>query len=215
VTATVIAIAQRKGGAGKTTLAAHLGVAFARAGRGVAFVDTDPQGSLTAWYNRRQERLGAGQTGLGFAAAPGWRAALAIEREATSHELVLVDSPARADDDLRATIRTAALVLVPVQPSPVDVWATLPTLELTRREGVPVLLVLNRVPARAALTGAMRTRLAQYEVGLAATGIGNRIALAAAFAEGSGVAESAAGSAAAAEIDLLASEVLGLLPMAA
>jgi chromosome partitioning protein len=54
----------------------------------------------------------------------------------------------------RAAIRVASLVLVPVQPSPIDVWATLPTLAMSRREGVPTLLVLNRVPARATLTAA-------------------------------------------------------------
>jgi chromosome partitioning protein len=215
MTATVIAVAQSKGGAGKTTLAAHLGVAWANAGRDVAVIDTDPQGSLTEWYHRRARRMGTEHTGIGFAAAPGWRAPGEIERQACRRDIVLIDSSPRADDDSRAAIRCAALVLVPVQPSPVDVWATLPTLETTRREAVPALLVLNRVPARASLTAAMRAVLAQYDVGLASIGIGNRIALAAAFAEGWGVAESAAGSSAAAEIDSLAQEVLGLLPQAA
>jgi chromosome partitioning protein len=215
MSATVIAMAQRKGGAGKTTLAAHLGVAWANAGRGVGIIDTDPQGSLTEWYRRRAERLGTEHTGLGFVAAPGWRAPLEIERQACRHDIVLVDSPARADEDARATIRCAALVIVPVQPSPVDVWATLPTLEIALRERVPALLVLNRVPARALLTAAMRARLADYEVGLASIGIGNRIALAASFAEGWGIAESAAGALAADEIAALASEVLALLPHAA
>ncbi len=215
MTATIIAVAQSKGGAGKTTLAAHLGVAWASHGRDVAVIDTDPQGSLTEWYHRRALRLGTEHTGIGFVQAPGWRAPMEIERQACGRDIVLIDSSPRADDDSRAAIRCATLVLVPVQPSPVDVWATLPTLEVARREEVPALLVLNRVPARASLTATMRALLAEYDVGLATVGIGNRVALAAAFAEGWGVAESAAGSSAAAEIDLLANEVLGLLPRAA
>jgi hypothetical protein len=109
-------------------------------------------------------------------------------------------------------IRRAGLVLVPVQPSPVDVWATLPTLEMAQRERVPALLVLNRVPARASLTASMRERLAHYDAGLAATSVGNRVALAAAFAEGWGITECAQGSSAAAEIAALAAELLELLP---
>lgn len=212
MTATVIAIAQSKGGAGKTTLAAHLGVAWAKRGRDVAVVDTDPQGSLTEWYRRRAQRLGTEHTGIGFAAAPGWRALQEIERQACGRDIVLVDSSPRADEESRAAIRCAALVLVPVQPSPVDVWATLPTLEMAQRERVPALLALNRVPARASLTASMREELAHYDAGLAASSIGNRVALAAAFAEGWGITECAQGSPAAEEIAALATELLALLP---
>jgi chromosome partitioning protein len=215
MTAVAIVVAQRKGGAGKTTLAAHLAVTFAAAGARVALIDTDPQASLAQWHRRREERLGPGNTGFAFAALSGWRAVGEIERLAAQHDIVVIDSPAGEVEDARAVIRLVSLVLVPVQPSPVDVWATLPTLALVRREGAPVLLVLNRVPARAALTGAMRVLLAEYDVGLASVGIGNRVALAAAFAEGWGIVESHDTSPAAAEIAALANEVLGLLPQAA
>jgi len=46
--ATVITVAQQKGGAGKTTLAAHLAVAWSAMGWRVALIDVDPQGSLGA-----------------------------------------------------------------------------------------------------------------------------------------------------------------------
>jgi chromosome partitioning protein len=214
MTATIITIAQRKGGAGKTTLAAHLGVTWASHGRVVTLIDTDPQSSLTQWYHKRAARLGEAGTGLSFAAANGWRAVGEIAQHARDSDIVLIDSPANADGDARAAIRAAGLVLVPVQPSPVDVWATLPTLDIARQERVPVLLVRNRVPARACLTGAMRAKLATYDVGLAMSAIGNRIALAAAFAEGWGIGESDRGSPAALEIAALAAELLDLLPKA-
>lgn len=212
MTASIIAIAQRKGGAGKTTLTAHLGVTWAAAGHRVMLIDTDPQASLTQWYRRREERLGR-DTGLEFVAATGWRAAGEVLRQARDRDIVLVDSPANADSDVRATIRSAGLVLVPVQPSPPDVWATLPTLAMAQQEGLPSLLVLNRVPARASLTAAMRERLGAYDVGLASIGIGNRVALASAFSEGWGIVEFAPGTAAASEIAALAAEVLELLPL--
>jgi chromosome partitioning protein len=215
MTATVIAIAQRKGGAGKTTLAAHLAVTWATTGRIVALIDTDPQASLAHWYQRREVRLGRGGTRLDFTAVTGWRAEGEISRRAREYDIVLIDSPANADTDTRRAIRSADLVLVPVQPSPVDVWATLPTLDMVQQESVPALLVLNRVPARACLTAAMREWLADYDVGLASIGIGNRVGLAAAFAEGWGIAESAVGSLAAEEIAALAGELVELLPSAA
>ncbi len=215
MTATAIVVAQRKGGAGKTTLAAHLGVAWAAMGYAVALIDTDPQASLTQWHQRREARRIGGQTGLGFAATTGWRVPGEIRRRARNCDILLIDSPASAGIEVRTVMKCAGLVVVPVQPSPVDVWATLRTLELAQREQVPALLVLNRVPARASLTAAMREELSRYDVGLAATGIGNRVALAAAFCEGWGITECAEDSAAAAEIAALAAELGGLLPAAA
>ena len=210
--AIVIALAQRKGGAGKTTLAAHLAVSLAAMGGAIGLIDTDPQGSLAQWHQRRQERLGDGKSGISFAATTGWRCPGAILREARDRDILLVDTPASADCDVRVTIRATDLMIVPVQPSPVDVWATLPTLQLAQQERVPALLVLNRVPARACLTAAMRARLADYDVGLAAVSIGNRVALAAAFAEGFGITETARNSPAAAELAALTQTILGLLP---
>ncbi|MBV9523178.1 MAG: ParA family protein [Alphaproteobacteria bacterium] len=214
MTATVIAIAQHKGGVGKTTLAAHLAVTWVKAGRVVALIDADPQASLGRWHQRREERLGRGDGRLGFVAVTSWRVAAEVTRRARESDIVLIDSSAQADS-ARALIRAADLALVPVQPSPIDVWATLPTLQIAKQERVPALLVMNRVPPRARLTAAMHDWLADYDVGLATIRIGNRVALAAALADGSGIAECAEGSLAADEIAALASEVLELLPSAA
>jgi len=213
MTAAIIVVAQRKGGAGKTTLAAHLGAAWAGMGRHVALIDTDSQASLARWHQNREARLGGG-SGLGFAAVTGWQAPGEMLRQARDCDILLVDSPSSGESEVRMAMRCAGLVLIPVQPSPVDVWATLPTLDMAQREGVPALLVMNRVPARAALTLSMREQLALYDAGLAATSIGNRVAFAAAFAEGWGVTECAVGSAAAEEIAALAREVMALLPSA-
>lgn len=204
----VITIAQQKGGAGKTTLAAHLALAWAGQGRRVALIDIDPQASLTAWHGLREEKLGAGGTGLDFAAITGWRTAAEVERRARDHEIVLIDSPPHAETEARLAVRAARLVLVPVQPSPMDVWATRPTLDLARQEKVPVLLILNRVPPRANLTDAMLGKLAGLGASVADARIGNRVALAAAMAEGRGITETAPHGRAAEEIAALADEIL-------
>jgi chromosome partitioning protein len=205
---TVITIAQQKGGAGKTTLAAHLAIAWAGQGRNVALVDIDPQGSLAAWHALRTERLGDGKTGLDFAAITGWRTAAEVERRARDHDIVVIDSPPHAETEAKLAIRAAHLVVMPVQPSPMDVWATQPTLDLARRERVKVLLVLNRVPSRANLTEAMLAKLAELGAAVADSRIGNRVALATSLAEGLGITEAAPSSRAAEEIVAAAEEIM-------
>ncbi len=205
--AKIITIAQQKGGAGKTTLAAHLALAWA-ATRRVAILDIDPQASLATWFRLRRERLGALAPGIEVAALGGWRVEREVERQAKSHDVVLIDTAPHAETEARIALRAASLVLVPVQPSPMDVWATRPTLELARQERVPALLVMNRVPARANLTEAMAGELAALGAPVASTQIGNRVALAAALAEGRGSHEAAPSSRAAAAIAALAADVL-------
>ena len=203
----VITIAQQKGGAGKTTLAAHLAIAWAAQGRSVALVDIDPQGSLAAWHSLRAERLGEDRIGIDFAAITGWRTAAEVERRARDHDIVVIDSPPHAETEARLAVRAATLLLVPVQPSPMDLWATRPTLDLARQEKTPVLLVLNRVPPRANLTETMLAKLAELGAAVAEARIGNRVALATALAEGLGITEAAASSRAAEEIAAAAAEI--------
>jgi chromosome partitioning protein len=208
VAGTVITIAQQKGGAGKTTLAAHLALTWAASGRRVAVIDIDPQASLSTWFGLRRARLGAAATGIEIASITGWRVTAEVERQMRSHDIVLVDSPPHAETEARIALRAASLVLVPVQPSPMDLWATRPTLDLAKAEHVPVLLVLNRVPPRSRLTDMVVAELNALGVALARTQIGNRVALAASLAEGKGIHEAAPGTPAAREIAALAEEVL-------
>ena len=203
----VVTIAQQKGGAGNSTLAAHLAVAWAGQHRKVAVIDIDPQASLVAWYAERKGTLN-GKAGLDFAATTGWRTAAEVERQAKSHDVVIIDSRPHAETEARLAVRAANLVLVPVQPSPMDVWATRPTLDLAKAERVPALLILNRVPPRANLTEAMLAKLDELGVGVAATRVGNRVALATSMAEGRGITETEPSSRAGQEIAALAEEIL-------
>ncbi|HZS83003.1 MAG TPA: ParA family partition ATPase [Stellaceae bacterium] len=207
----VITIAQQKGGAGKTTLAAHLAVAWAGDGKRVALVDIDPQASLAAWHALREARFGRNGTGLDFAAVSGWRVGTEIARRARDHDIVLVDSPPHAETEARLVVRAANLLLVPVQPSPMDLWATRPTLDLARQEKTRALLVLNRVPSRANLAEAMAAKLDEFGAAVAASRIGNRVALASAMADGRGITEAAPGGRAAEEVRAVAAEILAQL----
>jgi len=208
MTARVFAIAQQKGGVGKTTLAAQLAVAWSRGGRSVALLDTDPQGSLAAWFAARQKTLDGTDDGrFAVASIGGWRTAAEVERAAAANDVVVIDCPPHAETDARVAMRAADLVLVPVQPSPLDLWATRPTLELASKEKRPVLLVLNRVPARALLTATMITRLGEYQVRVCRRTIGNRVAFAHSMESGLTVLETKPTSTASGEITALAKDI--------
>ena len=207
MTAKIFTVAQQKGGAGKTTMAAHLAVAYTAAGKSVAAIDIDPQESLSQWYRLREARFGDAGAGLLVSALKGWRLKNEVERLAEEHDVVIVDSPPHAETEARIAVRGADLVIVPVQPTPMDVWATRATLELAAAEKVPVLVVLNRVPPRANLTDEMIGDLRAIHGGIAETRLGNRVLYAAALAQGRAVGEVQPKSPAAAEIGALAEEI--------
>ncbi len=204
--AVVITVAQQKGGAGKTTLVTSLAAAWAEHAR-VALLDVDPQGSLTRWHGLRPARLPT----LTLRGGAGWRLAGELDRIASEHDVVLVDTPPQIDTDARRAIRAAAVVLVPMQPSAPDLWAAEGTLALAQAERRPVRLVLNRVSA-----GPSRLRAAlEAEVGrrglVLLPPLGGRSAFAQAFAQGMGVTEAAPRSLAAAEVRALLASIEGML----
>ena len=139
---TIITVAQQKGGAGKTTLVAHLAVSLMQRGLSVALVDIDPQASLSYWYDARQESFGDEETGLTHSKISGWRTQREVEELAASHDVVLIDSAPHAEMETKTAIRAASLVVIPVQPSPMDFWATQPTLDLAKSEKVTPMLAL-------------------------------------------------------------------------
>jgi chromosome partitioning protein len=208
--AQIITIAQQKGGAGKTTLAAQLAIVWARQGKRLALLDIDPQGSLAAWAELRKARLGDAGLGFEFAALSGWRGGEWIERRAREADIVVVDSPPHAELETRIALRAAGLVLVPLQPSPLDLWSSAMTFRLAREESRPILAVLNRVPARSNLTDTIAGDLTRDGIRRAAATLGSRVAFAQAMAQGRGVVETAPAGIAAAEITALAAEIASI-----
>lgn len=194
----VIAIAQQKGGAGKSTVAANLAAALAAARQKIALLDTDPQASLSRWAELRAAREGAAP--ISFEAPSGWRVTSAIERLKRSHDVVIMDTAPHADTDSKVAIRAADLVIIPMQPAGPDLWASEATLKLAAAEKKPARILLNRVPAQGRLKDVIMAELTARKLELLGPGLGNRTAYATAFMLGLGVGENAARSAAAEEI---------------
>lgn len=205
--AVVITVAQQKGGAGKTTLVANLAAALPP-GRTVALLDIDPQHSLARWHRLRTARPAPTLRGLTFSDVAGWRLAGELERLRKAHDYVLIDSPPQIDSDARRAIRGADLVVVPLQPSPPDLWAAEGTLKLAAEEKRPACLVLNRAPTAGRLRTMVDSDLQRLGLIVLPTTLGNRAAFAQAFAEGLGVTEAAPRSAAAAELRALLAALL-------
>lgn len=209
MTHTVITVAQQKGGAGKTTVAAHLAVALSQRGKRVAVIDIDPQGSLAMWHKIREERFGEGYTGMTFATTSGWRVSSEINRLKREHDYIIIDSPPHTEADAKTAIREADLVLLPVQPSPTDLWATQATLKLAKDERKLVKVVLNRVSPNSKLAQMALETLGEDDV--LDNALGNRVLFASALAEGRTATETNPSHVAAQEVKALAQEILALV----
>jgi chromosome partitioning protein len=205
-----ITVAQQKGGSGKTTVALNLAVHFLLQGRRVAVLDTDPQGSLGRWFMTRAEATG-GAPGLDLATASAWGVGYETEKLKRTHDIVIVDTPPKADSDLRPALREADLVIVPVTAGQLDLWATESVLDLVDRTRRRALMVLNRARPGTRLMTDVTAQMAALPAPVAATVLGNRVVYAESPGRGLGVAEADRGGPAAAEIGALADEIGAIL----
>lgn len=153
------------------------------------------------------KRLGEDGGGIRLSGVTGWRLSTELDRLRGGVDYVIVDSPPHAETDAKAAIRAADMILVPVQPSPMDLWATKPTLDVARREKTPARVVLNRVPPRGNLVDEVIAELDAMELEVTKARLGNRQAYASSMMKGLGVVETSGRSLAAREIEALADEI--------
>jgi len=206
MSAKVITIAQQKGGSGKTTMTAHLAVAFTEMGKSVGLIDTDPQGSLGRWYLNRIE-AGLEAPELGYTTATAWGSSMEIKLHSGNRDILLIDTPPKIDADLRPSLRESDLALIPVSASYLDLWATEAVLGLAEREDCAAYLLLNRAMPRAKVTAEVRQAMEELPAPILETMICNRVAYSGALGSGRGVSEVGRSAPAAKEIAALAEEI--------
>lgn len=180
----IIGIASQKGGSGKTTLAGHLAVEAERAGAGpVALVDTDPQGSLSEWWNARAVETPR------FARTTAARLAQDVEQlRALGIKLLVIDTPPAIEATISDVINLCDLVVVPVRPSPHDLRAVGATVDMVERLAKPLVFVVNDATPRARITSEAIMALSQHGT-LAPSVLHHRTAFAASMIDGRTVSE--------------------------
>ena len=194
----VIVLASQKGGSGKTTLSGHIAVEAERAGDGpVALIDTDPQGSLAKWWNAR-----AVSTPV-FAQVPVGRLAEGISALRRSGvKLIVIDTPPSVTEAISQVVAHADLVVAPTRPSPHDLRAVGPTVDIVERLHKPLVFVVNGATARARITAETAVALSQHGV-VAPVTLHHRVDYAASMIDGRTVGEVRDGSRSAQEITSL------------
>lgn len=210
MTRQIICVVQQKGGAGKTTLVSNLATAFLAEGKNVALFDTDPQGSLGKWLDEREAALGVSDA-LHFATATAFGISRAIRGVADTADIILIDTPPKADSDMRWVLSEADLVLVPVSASQADVWATHDVLEMADRAGKPIHIILNRIRSGTRVGDEVATAVSELDATALDTTLAHRVIYAEALGRGLGVVEAQKSGAAAAEVKALTQEVSALL----
>jgi chromosome partitioning protein len=180
----VLVMASQKGGSGKTTLSGHLAVEADKANIGpVALIDTDPQGSLSHWWNAREA------TSPHFAKVHLMQLGEALEELRRSGiKLAVVDTPPAVTDSISQVVAHADLVVIPTRPSPHDLRSVGATVDIAERHRKPLVFVMNGATARARITGETAVALSQHGT-VAPITLHHRVDFAASMVDGRSVGE--------------------------
>ena len=204
----VITICQQKGGTGKTTLAVHLALAFAKLHNlKIAIIDTDPQRSLGKWFVVRSEKKVSNEN-LTFKTASLWGAQYESKTLKKDHDIVIIDTPPKIESDARPSIEAADLVLIPMTPSHVDFWATEAIIDIAKKAEKKIFVQINRANERSKLVKKTYEYINSINVKSTNTLIGHRQIYASSMGEGKTAIEKQRKSNAVEEIKKLSEQIL-------
>jgi chromosome partitioning protein len=207
----IIALLNQKGGVGKTTLATHLAGEFAFAGRRVIVIDADPQASALDWAQVRAR-----------SALPRRFGVMGLPRDTlhqevpelakTAHDIV-IDGPPRVTALARSAILASEVVVIPVQPSPYDVWASAEVVSLVNealifKPTLRAVFVVNRAVVGTVIGRDVRGAVESHGLPVLECRVSQRVVFAESAATGRLVREIDANSAATREVTALAAELM-------
>ncbi len=204
----IIGVLNQKGGVGKTTISVNLAASLSRDGSRVLLIDADPQGSSLDWAAARN-----GDPLFSVVGFPRPSIHKEIGQLGQGYDHILIDGPPRVTDLARSSIMASDLVLIPVQPSPYDVWAAEEIVKLidearVYKENIKSVFVINRKITNTAIGRDVGDALSSYPIPVLAASIVQRVVFAEAAAQGKSVFEIDAVSLAAREIDAVKKELL-------
>jgi chromosome partitioning protein len=190
VAARILAVVNQKGGAGKTTIALNLAAALAETGVRVLLIDADPQHTATDWSAVREKA-----PPFVLIALPQPVLHRDLPELAADYDFVVIDGPPRNYEVTRSAIAAADLVLIPVQPSGADFWASRETVKLAQeahafKETQKSVFVVSRRKGQTALGRDIREALASFEIPLLKADVPDRVAYAEVMTNGTTMIES-------------------------
>ncbi|GFN47236.1 ParA family partition ATPase [Candidatus Regiella insecticola] len=203
----IISVLNQKGGVGKTTLSVNISASLTRMENRVLLIDADPQGSSLNWATAREDKPLFTVIGL-----PRKTIHKEVAEISKGFDYVIIDGPPRVTDLARSAIMAADLVLIPVQPSPYDVWAAEEVVTLINeariyKEKLKSAFVVNRKIANTAIGRDVGEALSEYNTPVLRSCVTQRVIFAEAAAKGCAVYEMDAQGPAAKEIDNLVNEI--------
>lgn len=209
---TTIALLNQKGGVGKTTLATNLAACFALAGQSVLYIDADPQGSGLDWSAARQQTPLFNVVGL-----PKNTIHRDLPTLAAPYQWAFIDGPPRVYNVAKSAIMAADLVIIPVQPSPYDVWSAKEIVDLVSeaiimKPNLRAVFAINRKIVNTAIGRDVTEALAGYSFPVLHAAVSQRVIFAESAGQGLTVVETDPQGQAAQEIRALVAEIREYLP---
>jgi len=209
----IISVINQKGGVGKTTISIHIASALALAGKKVMLIDADPQKSSLDWASSRESEHILTVVGM-----PSNSIHRQVKKLHEDYDYIVIDGPPRIYDVAKSCIAASDLVLIPIQPSPYDVWSAQDVIKLLNEVKEPLssyktikgAFILNRKIQNSVIGRDVEEALSEYEIPVLKSQLCQRVIYAETAARGTSAIEEDPESRAGKEIKSLTEEAVQL-----